>query len=177
MKTKAKTSETNKQILDNYFIEVECKNEYFSAYIDYNKALDIIQATEDDNIRMTDEIKVDRKKVLSRSSAEAKRQAENPDAKYILTPKKQKALIILKQYFPRGIDLQGTIENGVRDIKIKSELEKIFRRVNKETKEIGSPNVSTINQFTVLFNSIQKNHNEERVLQDAEGVLFYASRK
>jgi len=177
MRTKGITAQTNKEIEDNYFIEIESRDEYLAAYIDYNKALDIIRTNENDNKRDFDKINLDRKKVLSRASAEAKRQAENPEDKFDLKPKMLEALIILKQYFNKGIDLQGIIENGVNDILLKKALEKIFRKVNKETKENGSPGVSTINRFTALFNEIQEAQNESKVIKNSEGVLFYASRK
>ena len=59
----------------------------------------------------------------------------------------------------------------------KSELEKILRDVNSEVKNIGSPNVATINRFTKLFNMLSNELTEERNIEEVEGVLFYASRE
>lgn len=177
VRTFGKTSETSKKLVDIFFVEVECRNEYTATLIEYGKALDIIKTDSKDNDRIFDNIQIDRIKVLRRAEVEAKRQAENPDSVYSLKPKMLEALRILKPYYNDAkIDLQGVIEKGTNNTKISSELEKIFRAVNDEVKKNGSPLVTTISQFEKLFSEIQKNVVEEKIIENTEGVLFYASK-
>jgi ERCC4-related helicase len=176
MNTLGRTTVNKTRVEDNYFIEVECKDGYIASHIELARALDVIKTDESDNEVERDVILFDRNKVNSRSKAEARRQAENPTELYELKPKMLEALVVLREYYPPGIDLRGVIENNVKDTKQKRELEKILRDVNKETRIIGSPNVATINKFTKLFNTLNRDQVEEKLIEEVEGVLFYASR-
>ncbi len=177
MKTFGSTANGSNRIEDNYFIEVNCKDGYIASYIELAEALDVIKTAERDNKVEKDRITFNRVKINSRAKAEARRQAENPSELYSLKPKMLEALTVLRNYYSPGIDLRGIIEKNIKDTKQKSELEKILRDVNSEVKNIGSPNVATINRFTKLFNVINKDLGEERQIEEVEGVLFYASRK
>ena len=176
MKTYGRTSIKETKVVDNYFIEVNCKGTYIASYIELAKALDVIKADDRDNVSIKDNIQFDRVKINSRSKAEARRQAENPTDMYMLKPKMIEALMVLRSYYPNGIDLRGTIEDGIKDTRQKSEIEKILRDVNNEVKKSGSPNVSTINKFTRMFNELNRKVIEEKLIDQVEGVLFYASR-
>ena len=147
-----------------------------ATYIDYNIALDLIKTDKDDNDRRVDKIRYDRLKVISRGNAEARRQGSNPDEEYNPTPSIIRALEafqILPKYEEE--DILNSIKKGVRYIDIQKELEKLVRKVNKELKE-GKTYLSLnlINQFDFLYNKIKEDIIEDKIIEEAEGVLYYA---
>lgn len=180
VRTISTTKETNKNVSDLFFINIKktTDNEYIAEYVDTSKALEVIKAKPEDNERIPDNISFDRLKVASRAYGEAKRQADNPSNPYKITPQYERALKILADgnYFDKAIDLKGIIEKGVVLITHQTKLEKILRKINKETSESGSPYSSTIDSFTKLFNDIQANMSEEKNVNEVEGVLFYAGK-
>ncbi|NMA30858.1 MAG: DEAD/DEAH box helicase family protein [Candidatus Methanofastidiosa archaeon] len=176
VKTTGETTITKRHIEDYNFIKVDCSGEYMATYIDYNIALDLIKTDKDDNDRRVDKIRYDRLKVISRGNAEARRQGSNPDEEYNPTPSIIRALEafqILPKYEEE--DILNSIKKGVRYIDIQKELEKLVRKVNKELKE-GKTYLSLnlINQFDFLYNKIKEDIIEDKIIEEAEGVLYYA---
>ncbi|MFW5871960.1 MAG: helicase-related protein, partial [bacterium] len=171
-----KTKETEKTISELFFVDVKCQDEYVATYLEYNQALDLIKTAPDDNDSSLDQIDIDRLKVISRSKAEAKRQANNPETIYKIKPSFEKALIVLSEYFDTRVDLKGTIEQGVTTIDLEKELERVLRRVIKEIKKDGTVYPGTIKSFEKIFKKIQENTSEGKVIQEVEGVLYYADK-
>ncbi len=159
-----------------YFIESDTRVNMVN-HINYSTALDYIKTDEEDNQRYTDEISIDRNIISSRSMVEAVRQAVNPKDKFELKPAMIESLLILMDHFNDQIDLQGLIESGVHNTTDKKEIESIFRDTKKETKDLGSPNASTIQRFIKFVNKIQHTQSETRKIEETKGVLFYATKQ
>lgn len=170
------TKESEKKISELFFIDIECFGEHKASYIEYNQALDLIKTTSDDNRKVLDQIKYDRLKVISRSSAEAKRQASNPEYLFKIKPSFERALLVLNDYFDSRVDLKRTIEYGVTTIDLESTLNATLRQVNKELKKDGTIYPGTIKKFEEIFKKIQLNTSEEKIMTDAKGILYYAGK-
>lgn len=170
------TTEASKHnVSELFFVDIkQTSEEYIATYIDTVKALDSIRTDETDNERLLDKIKLDRVKISNRSMAEAKRQAANPENSYSLEPQYEKALLLIASSFDKRIDFKGIIEHGVNTINAKAKLEEILRKAKREYSDTGSVHSSTIIDFTKLFNQIQEEVSEGRVIESTEGVLFYA---
>lgn len=175
VKVNGKTLNTHHDFEDLFFVEVIRKNEqYIASYLDYPKALDRIKADPSENSKIEDLIEFERTKVKSRAIAEAKRQASNPETKYILTPQYINALGILIPYFSSDIDFKGIIETGVSSIDVQKKLETVLRKVRAEQKDNGTIYASTLKEFENIFNVISKNTAEEKEVDSVEISLYYA---
>jgi ERCC4-related helicase len=169
------TTKTQKQFTDLFFIELLYKDkEYIASYIDYVKALDAIKTSKDNNERRTDNIIYERKKVISRSIAEATRQANNPEVVYRITPQYERALATISEYFTEKIDIKGIIENGVNRVNIQSDLEKVLKQINHEKRSDGSVSSTTINKFMKILRVIINTVTEEKEVTDSETILVYS---
>jgi Ni,Fe-hydrogenase I large subunit len=126
-------------------------------------------------MRSNDAIQLDRATIARRASRLAKTKAESTESIYKLKPKQIEALTVLKDYFP--VDLQSIVLKGLRNSLQKKTFEKLVRLINKETKESGSPNASTISQFEKLITDLQSTALEDRQIDETINVLFYADRR
>lgn len=175
IKVSGKMGEQEKVWDDLFFVEVDTNsNAYVVNYLDYSNALDLIKTSSDDNETSYDQINIDKAKVKSRSTAEARRQADNPDENYKLTPQYKKALDILKDFFPINVDFLGIIESGVKTHDIKNKLESILRKVNKEFKtNDGVVFATTITAFEKIFQKIEESADEEKTTENVSPILYY----
>lgn len=174
MKTKSEALESKISIDNSMFFEIDThSDEYVTAYIDYAKALDYIEAKAEDNNRLTDNIQVDRYRVFRRANAEARRQASNPETEYNLTPSMEKAVIYMLGHMEKETDVRRIIQQGITDIRIQKRLEKNLRKVLKETKEKGTQLPNTIREFKEIIHLAEKNISEEKVIKSVEGILYY----
>jgi len=175
VKVNGETLNSHQSFEDLFFVEVSTKNEkYLASYLDYPKALDRIKADPSENHKIEDVINIDRSKVKSRASAEAKRQANNPESRYTLTPQYLNALGILVPYFSSEIDFKGVIETGVSTIDVQARLESVLRKVRSEHKNNGTIYASTLKEFEDIFNEIKDNVVEEKEVRGIEISLYYA---
>lgn len=178
VKVDQSNNDGNIKTQDVIFIKTQINSgEYIAEYVDYVKALDLIKTTEDDNKREIDCCDVDRIKIRSRVKSEARRQAMNDEDKYRFTPSYEKALINLYNYLTPGIDYKGILERGVNTQNKKKALEDVLKNVNNEFKDTGNINISTINKFMEIFNSIEITLREPLKITKLEEVLNYASRE
>lgn len=174
MKTKSEALESKTSIDNSMFFEIDThSDEYVTAYVDYAKALDYIEAKPEDNSRLTDNIQVDRYRVFRRANAEARRQASNPETEYNLTPSMEKAVIYMLGHMEKETDVRRIIQQGITDIRIEKRLEKNLRKVLKETKEKGTQLPNTIREFKEIIHLAEKNISEEKVIKSVEGILYY----
>lgn len=176
---KGQTAVSKRLFEDRFFVEIrEDDNELKSAYVDHVKALDIIEANIEDNLRQKDTIDVDRNKVSTRALGEAKRQAANPDIVYSMPPRHLNALSHIVEYLgdTTMIDFKGIIERGVKKSNVKRKLEKILNKINKEMNEIGSVNRNTIKEFSDIFSIINEDQSENKTISSTELLLVYSKR-
>lgn len=176
---KGQTVESKHEFEDKFFVEIrEDNNELKASYVDHVKALDVIEAKPEDNIRQKDTINVDRKKVSTRALGEARRQAANPDIVYSMPPRHLNALSHIVDYLgdTTKIDFKGIIERGVKKSNVKRELEKILNKINKEMNEIGSVNVDTIREFSDIFSIINEEQSENKMVTSSDLLLVYSKR-
>jgi ERCC4-related helicase len=169
------TSITGTDIADTYFMKIEPKGNYPVEFIESVEALSLIKTTPDNNITLQDKIDVDREKVARRAIRQALTKAQSTESKYTFKPSQERALEILQKSFPSGADLIGTLRNGIKNSRQERELKRILLKVYKELKEKGSVYVSTINEFVKFYKEIENIQNEERNIESAEGVLYYAA--
>ncbi|GHU66931.1 hypothetical protein AGMMS49983_17380 [Clostridia bacterium] len=170
-----RTSLTGVPINETLFISVNTTGRYVADYIDDADALASIKTTPEDNGRSKDAIRLDREIVARRAARQAKTKAESTESIYKLKPKQIEALTVLKDYFP--IDLQSVVVKGLRNSLQKKTFERIVRHINREVKEGGSPNASTVSQFEILIKDLQSTASEDRQIDETINVLFYADRR
>ena len=88
-------------------------------------------------------------------------------------PAQAKALSVLSEYFNQ--DLLHLVQTGIRKSNDKRSFEKLVRKVNKEVKENGMMNATTVRSFEKFINHLLEIETQEKKLEEAKGVLFYAN--
>jgi ERCC4-related helicase len=170
---------TEKKTKDLFFIEIESTEFYKVTYIDYNKALNYIEASEEDNITFIDKINFDRNKILERSIYESKRQFSNPEGLYQIQPHQIKIVKKMLDHFDEKSDLIGTIRYGIRTTNMQKEFESLIREIAAENKKFKTeaPSATTISKFILFIKKVKKDiieNNDKKIIDKIEGVLFYA---
>lgn len=144
-----------------------------ASYVDDQDALAKIKTTPDDNQAGLDLINVDRQEYLEKGRVEINAQFESNRTLFDVKPAQAKALSVLSEYFNQ--DLLHLVQTGIRKSNDKRSFEKLVRKVNKEVKENGMMNATTVRSFEKFINHLLEIETQEKKLEEAKGVLFYAN--
>lgn len=144
-----------------------------ASYVDDQDALVKIKTVPDDNEVGMDLINVDRQEYLEKGRVEINAQFESNRTLFDVKPSQAKALSLLGEYFKQ--DLLNLIRTGIRKSNDKRTFEKLVRKVNKEVKENGTMNSTTVHAFEKFINHLLEIESQEKKLEEAKGVLFYAN--
>jgi hypothetical protein len=159
------------------FTMIDCKNEYRGDFIDTKTALDVLHTSSKDNDRFVDNIDFDRATIERISSSQAKREAKNNPNRNKLKPAETKFLTSFKLHKTSNLDLRKLFEESITDSVEKKEFERIVRKGNKEIKEQGVFNISTLSDMDQLIKKLQHKETDSRVISGTRGVLYYAGKK
>lgn len=146
-----------------------------AKYIEDQEALKKIKASSDNNKSGIDTIKINREEYIAKGKTEIEVQFDNNKTTFNIKPSHKKALEIVGDYFT--IDILGIVQRGIKFSNEKREFEHLVRKLNKETKELGSPFTTTVRKFETFINKLLEKEIKERKLEEIEGVLFYAHHK
>lgn len=143
-----------------------------AKYIEDQEALKKIKALSDNNKSGIDTIKINREEYIAKGKTEVEVQFDSNKTTFNIKPSHKKALEIVGHYFT--IDILGVVQRGIKFSNEKREFEHLVRKLNKETKESGSPFTTTVRKFETFINKLLEKETKEKKLEEIEGVLFYA---
>jgi superfamily II DNA/RNA helicase/ATP:corrinoid adenosyltransferase len=174
---KIDTQNSNLTFNEYVFTMIDCKNEYRGDFIDTKTALDVMHTSSKDNDRFVDNIEFDRATIERISASQAKREAKNNPNSNKLKPAETKFLTSFKLHKNSNLDLRKLFEESITDSVEKKEFERVVKKGNKEIKEQGVFNVSTLSDMNQLIKKLQQKDTDSRVISGTRGVLYYAGKK
>jgi hypothetical protein len=172
----SKNSKNTKSYKDLFFMSVDPVDNHRVALIQNFEALEIIKAYQNDNKRTGDLMNVERQIVFDRVNAESVRSIQSANQIYIIDKQYISALTIMKGYFSENLDFVKILQNGIKDILVKKEIESILREVNNQFKQNQRVDISIIKKFKNIISEISIEEVDEKEILDKKGILYYVPR-
>src|SRR5699024_8522694 len=107
-----------------------------------------------------DTIKINREEYIAKGKTEVEVLFDSNKTTFNIKPSHKKALEILRNYFT--IDILGVVQRGIKFSNEKREFEHLVRKLNKETKESGSPFTTTVRKFETFINKLLEKETKEK---------------
>lgn len=175
-RTSGVTSLTGIEVTDTYFVEVDTSDPNFrTRNLEDSVFLTKIKTSSNDNLRMLDEIAVDRnlvkKRVLAAAKAQAGRNLQN------IKPKRFELEMLgeFEKMMP-GSSLLILITERITNKHELKLFQKLMRKSKLELKTHGHILGSSISEMQKLAQELSNKQYETTNVEDVSGVLFYASR-
>lgn len=177
---------TGEKVTNTVFIEYEerAATNFFAAkqsaqpqIISDEEVLKHIKTNPEDNEKSIDTISVDRANYMELGIAETRTNFATKKNLFDIKPRHIRALESLQEHLTEYTDIQGLIENNITRINEQKKFNSFVREVNREMKQQGRLNFSTVNKAKRLFEELFDKKDHVNNLDEVEGVLFYAPNK